>query len=187
MEYSSTNEAKFRRVFDSYFEPVNRYCLRRMPAEDVNDAVAEVFTVAWRKVDNIPDDNDVLPWLYGVARNEINNRRRSARRFRALIDKLGSQAYYPDPGPESVIVRNSELQELMRALGSLRLADQELLLLRTHEDLDHSQIAIAIGCSPDAARKRLSRATARLRRAACIPEPHQAALGSRVIEKGGDQ
>ena len=76
----STAEARFRWAFDTYFDTVNRYCLRRIPVSDVNDVVAEVFVVAWRKIDTMPDAGDVLPWLYGVARNEINNRRRASRR-----------------------------------------------------------------------------------------------------------
>lgn len=187
VKQSSADEAKFRRAFDAYFAAVNRYCLRRIPANDVNDVVAEVFAVAWRKVERMPDGELTLPWLYGVARNEVNNRRRANRRFRALISRLGGQAHHPDPGPETVIVRQTELETLMEALGTLRPEDRELLLLRTHEELDYSQIGIAVGCSPEAARKRLSRATSRLRRAAGIPEPQTAASGSRAIQEGEDQ
>jgi len=187
VKVSSTSEGRFRNVFDAYFDVVNRYCLRRIALNDVNDVVADVFAVAWRKVDQMPDGDDVLPWLYGVARNEIRNHHRSTRRFRALTDKIGGQARHPDPGPEPEVVRNVELQDLMGALASLRNDDQELLLLRTHEELDYAQIAIAIGSSPEAARKRLTRAITRLRRAANIPEPQQAGSGSRAIERGGDQ
>jgi RNA polymerase sigma-70 factor (ECF subfamily) len=84
-------------------------------------------------------------------------------------------------------VRQAEVDALMEALANLRAEDRELLLLRTHEELDYSQIGIAVGCSPEAARKRLSRATSRLRRAAGIPEPQPAASGSRAIQEGGDQ
>jgi RNA polymerase sigma-70 factor (ECF subfamily) len=174
-------------VFDLYFEPVNRYCLRRTALDDVNDVTAEVFAVAWRKVGQIPHGGDALPWLYGVARNEINNRRRTVRRRRALATKLKGQARSPELGPEPEIIRASEVQHVLNALGSLKPDDQELLLLRTHEELDFSQMAIAIGCSPEAARKRFSRAMTRLRKAAEIPEPHTAVPRVRAINEGGDQ
>ena len=187
MKQSSADEAKFRQAFDTHFAALIRYCLRRLPARDVNDVVAEVFVVAWRKVREMPDGDYTLPWLYGVARNEINNRRRAIRRFGALTSKLGGQAHHPDPGPEPVIMREAELQALIDALATLRTQDRELLLLRTHEELDYEQIGVAVGCSPEAARKRLSRATSRLRRAAGIPEPRPAASGSRAIQEAGDQ
>jgi hypothetical protein len=37
VQQSSADEAKFRQAFDAYFTAVNRYCLRRIPADDVND------------------------------------------------------------------------------------------------------------------------------------------------------
>lgn len=82
---------------------------------------------------------------------------------------------------------HAEYAELMAALARLRPDDQELLLLRTHEELDYSQIAAVIDSTPEAVRKRLSRALQRLRRAAGIPKPDAAALGSRATQEGGDR
>lgn len=175
---------RFRTAFESHFDAINRYCLRRISVDDVNDVVAEVFAVAWRKVERMPDGDEALPWLYGVARLEINNRRRATRRFRALVAKARSQAPQTEPGPEHVMIRKAQVQELVDALGTLRPEDQEVLLLRTHEELDYGQMGIALGCSPEAARKRLTRAISRLRRAAGIPDPHGAASGSRAIGEG---
>ena len=181
---AASSEAKFREAFTAHFNAINRYCLRRISLDEVNDVTAEIFAVAWRKVDRMPDD--ALPWLYGVARNEIRNRRRSHRRTQALKLKLSGQAESQDLGPEPIIVRNSELQELMTALRSLSDNDQELLLLHTHEELDYEQMGVALGCSPEAARKRLARAIGRLRRAGGIPDPKKGSQGIRAM-KGGDQ
>jgi RNA polymerase sigma-70 factor (ECF subfamily) len=183
---SPTSEARFRAAFDAYFEHMNRYCLRRIPSAEVNDTVADVFTVAWRKVDQMPEGAEALPWLYGVARNEIRNRQRSRRRSLALMARIGGQARAAEPGPESEVLRNIELRELMAAVETLRPADREVLLLRTHEELDYAQIAVAMSMSPEAARKRLARAVARLRRAARIPDPASAGSSSRAITEGGD-
>lgn len=182
---NETAEARFRRAFRSNFEAINRYCLRRISVDEVNDVVADVFVVAWRKIHRMPPPDDVLPWLYGVARNEINNSRRSLRRFGALKAKLNGQAQRPELGPEPIVVRNAELQEVMEALSSLSAVDQEVLLLHTHEELDYEQLAVALSCSPEAARKRLSRAITRLRNAGGYTKPSQAAQVRAM--KGGDQ
>ena len=183
----SASEAKFRRAFTVHFDAVSRYCLRRLSIGEVNDVVADVFTVAWRKVEQMPAPDDALPWLYGVARNEVNNRRRSIRRARALIARASTAATPTEPGPEPVIVAHAEYADLMHALRSLRPEDQELLMLRTHEELDYREIGMVLGTTPEAVRKRLHRALQRLRRAAGIPEPKVAATQSRAIEEGGDQ
>jgi RNA polymerase sigma factor (sigma-70 family) len=182
----NAQEAKFRRAFDAYFDALNRYCLRRIPADDVNDVVAEVFLVAWRKIDRIPDEPHSLPWLYQVAHHEISNRRRSTRRLLALKSRVGGLANHPEPGPESVVVRNEQYSHLMRALSNLRSSDREILLLRTHEDCGYEEIATVLSCSPEAARKRLARAVHRLRKEAGIMVSHPAEGKDAVVRFGGD-
>jgi RNA polymerase sigma-70 factor (ECF subfamily) len=186
LESATASEARFRRVFNEHYEAISRYVHRRLPAADANDAAAEVFAVAWRKIGNMPEGDEALPWLYGVARNEVRTSLRSTRRFLNLKTKLAGQAQHPEPGPEVVIVRNSEQAELLAALQMLTVGDQEILRLRAYEQLTHPEIAVVLGCSVEAAKKRSARAMKRLRKAAALPDPQDAATGSRVIPEGGD-
>ena len=55
MGSSPTTDTSFRRIYDEHFEAVTRYCLRRLPVAEVNDATAEVFLVAWRQIDRVPE------------------------------------------------------------------------------------------------------------------------------------
>lgn len=162
---TSAQRVQFRSAFDAHFDALNRYCLRRVPIDDVNDVVSEVFLVAWRKIDHMPAEPDCLMWLYGVARFEVNNRRRSNRRSRALAVRIRGVAHHPDPEPETVIIRREQSRLISKALSTLRPLDQEILLLRTHEELSYDQISIVVGCNPQTARKRMARALRRLRAA----------------------
>ncbi len=183
MAASPTTDAKFRSIFDENFEAVTRYCLRRLPVADANDATAEVFLVAWKKIDRVPADEDALPWLYGVARNVVRNSTRSIRRSGRLTGRLGGLARQHEPGPETQVVRRQEDEQLLNALASLNADDQEVLRLRAYEGMAAPQIAVALGISPEAAKKRLSRALGRLRRAAgttgsdISPHPRAASEG----------
>ncbi len=98
--------------------------------------------MAWRKIEEVPKGDDALPWLYGVARNEVSRSRRSIRRRHALQTKLGGQARHPDPSPEVVVVRKAEQERLVAALGRLKPKDQEVLRLRAYEHLTLSEVAI---------------------------------------------
>jgi len=187
VQTSSKSEARFRTTFDAYYDAVARYCLRRMAVQEVNDVVADVFAIAWRKIDALPTGEDALPWLFSVARNEIRNRHRAAIRLRRLGTRAAGQASQADPGPEAVVVSHAEYADLMSALRTLRPDDQEVLLLRTQEDLDYEQIGHAIGASPEATRKRVTRALQRLRRAAGISNPAANPARSRAIQEGGDR
>lgn len=182
----SSTRVRFDRIFGEHYESVSRYCHRRLPADDANDATAEVFVVVWRKIDDAPIEGEVLPWLYGIARNEVSRFRRSIRRRGALREKLHGQASHPEPSPEVVVVRNSEQERLVAALGKLKPKDREVLRLRAYEHLALSEIAIVLGCSVSAAKQRSARAIKRLRRAADLPGPQGAVSGSRAIQEGGD-
>lgn len=185
MAPSRAFDAKFRRVFDGHFDAVNRYCLRRLSRDDANDAAAQVFVVAWRKIDEMPEGEGALPWLYSIARYEVSTMRRAGRRLKALRSRLGGLAEPRVQSPEAVVVRRAEHEAVVTALWSLPHPDREVILLRSYEDLSIAQIAVVLGCSPEAAKKRLSRALKRLRKAAGLPEATASSQGSRAIQEGG--
>ena len=63
---AQTEQADFRTLFETYYDAVDRYCLRRLPIDAAADAACETFAVAWRRIDDLSFDDDVLPWLYGL-------------------------------------------------------------------------------------------------------------------------
>lgn len=185
MTAESPDRVRFDMIFDEHYDSVSRYCHRRLHPDDANETAAEVFVVAWKKIDQVPEGDEALPWLYGVARNEVSRARRSAARRSALRTKLAGQARHPDPGPEVLVVRNAEQERLVAALKALNRRDQEVLRLRAYEHLTLAEIATVLGCSEAAAKQRSARAIKRLRRAADLPAPQDAAPGSRAIQEGG--
>ena len=78
-------DARYRRVFDRYHTEVYAYCRRRTDAQTAADCLAETFLVAWRRIDDIPDGDAALGWLYGVARRVLANEFRHHRRSRRLL------------------------------------------------------------------------------------------------------
>ena len=178
------NGLKLRRAFDAHYNAVSRYCHRRLPPHAANDATAQVFAVAWRKIEDMPVGDAALPWLYAVARYEVSSAQRSERRLRNLRTKLDGQARALEDGPAAVVVRNVEHEELLAALGTLRPADQEVLRLRVYEELPPAEVAAVLGCSVEAAKKRSVRALRRLRRAAGIDQPRTIASSASTGEEG---
>lgn len=180
---STSSDARFRRLFDEAYEPVHRYCLRRLSPSDANDATAEAFVVAWRRIEDVPDGDDAIPYLFGIARNVVWNAQRSNRRAVRLRARLKDEPEETAAPADRMLIRNEEDRLLVEALATLSDEDQEILRLKSYEGLDSRQISLALGCSHAAARKRLSRATARLRKAV---GPAIGLDDSRVIERGGD-
>lgn len=100
------NSHAFRRQrFDALFEAhkvdVASYCSWRSASRaDAEDAVAEVFLVAWRKIDLIPRGDGARAWLYATARRVTANARRSIRRRDALDDRMSQDRSVNGPQPD---------------------------------------------------------------------------------------
>ena len=129
---------------------------RRVPGL-ADEIVAETFLVAWRRLDEVPDD--ALPWLLGVARNVRANLHRSDRRRDALVQRLGPERPRAGDDPVDTV---GERDALRSALATLSEADREVLLLTAWDDLDRDQVARALGCSRANVAVRLFRARRRL-------------------------
>jgi RNA polymerase sigma-70 factor (ECF subfamily) len=166
------------------FDEVRRFCLRRLPVSDVNDAVSEVYLVAWQKADEIPRGDEALRWLYGVARNVVRHTERSNRRRLRLTAKAMREPTSTVLGPEMQVVRHSDDEALATAIGRLSESDQEVIRLRGWEDLNAPAIAQVLGCSVSAAEKRVARAFKRVEKTLRIR--NRVTTGQGTVTKRGD-
>jgi RNA polymerase sigma factor (sigma-70 family) len=154
---------RFDALFASYSSDIVAYCgWRAGSPSDAQDAMAEVFLTAWRRLDELPEGDAARVWLYATARRVIANQRRSSHRRLALYQRLALDAAAgapqpPSSGPEETLVHE--------ALDRLRPRDREVLLLAEWEGLSPAQIAVVSGCLAITARGRLHRARRRFRAA----------------------
>jgi len=158
----ASRRARFRVVYDANYHRVLGYVLRRAATrEDAEDAVAETFLTAWRRLDEVPCGGGARPWLYGVARNALANQRRGERRRGRLWGRLQAE---PTPVAWRWPDADDQLAPVAAAFTRLREDDRELFALVAWEELDPDEIATVLGCSRNAARIRLHRARRRLAR-----------------------
>ena len=156
----SDREERFRRLFLQCYQPLQAYARRRAAPTDSDDIVAEVLTVAWRRLGDVPEGAE-LPWLYGVARRILANQRRGDARRLRLADSLKEQPRgSDDPTAESVAIGD---EPVLQALRRLPATDREVLCLAAWEGLTAADIAIVLECTANAAALRLSRARQKLR------------------------
>lgn len=151
----------FERLYREHAGRVKAYGLRRVGSEAAADeVVSDVFLVAWRRLDSVPDDP--LPWLLGVARNVVANRRRGERRMTALHGRIAATERAPvvDPSGPDDLLEGDDL--VVRALARLPERDRELLMLVAWEGLEPAGVARVLGISRGTANVRLHRARRRL-------------------------
>ncbi|MET7684866.1 sigma-70 family RNA polymerase sigma factor [Streptomyces sp. NPDC005423] len=158
-----SNDETFAAAYREHYWAVSRYVARRLDGrpDEVEEVVADVFTVAWRRRGDLPAAP--LPWLYGVARNCLANTVRGHGRRRRLLHRLGNdetahgRQVVDGPGADTPGAWVHE------ALARLSAADQEVLRLTAWEELAVDEVAVALGCGTRAAAMRLHRARHRLR------------------------
>lgn len=148
--------ARFDALFRDHQRAVLAYAIRRtLTLADAEDAAAETFVIAWRRIDAAPGE-DWLPWLYAIARRVLANQRRGSGRRERLAALLRVEDV-----PTPMRLGDAADGPAFRALATLSPADQEVLRLVAWEELGNQQIAAVLGVSANAVAIRLHRARAR--------------------------
>jgi RNA polymerase sigma-70 factor (ECF subfamily) len=149
---------RFEALFRDNAAVVRAYAARRIGRDDADDVVGEVFLIAWRRLDDLPEEPG--PWLLGVARRVIANRRRGELRRSAMHDRLSAGA--------ARVAQPREPQgtdgAVAAALARLDERDVEVLLLTAWDGLGHADAARVLGIRTGTLTVRLHRARRRFAR-----------------------
>ncbi|GAA4125626.1 hypothetical protein GCM10022215_34250 [Nocardioides fonticola] len=151
------------------------YAHRHIGADEAPDVVAEVFLVAWRRWDEVPDPP--IGWLIRTASGVLRNRLRSTRRAVRLTDRIALLDAVASTGPDTAdaVVRRAEAIQRLAALPD---DHREAVLLVSWDGLSMEAAAEVAGVRPATFRKRLSRARERLQREESPLPPSTPALSS---------
>ena len=181
------DDTRFEQMYTTHRDAIWSYAVRRVTRDEVDEAVAEVFTVAWRKIGQCPEPEEQLPWLYAIGRNIVRNTHRASNRRNRLWSKVSSMPPSDETGSDVQVVRNFEDAELLTVVSRLKPIDQELLRLRTWEELPIKDIAVVVGLSPKSVESRLVRIRKNLARMLAVPAspPHGVSPG--YTHEGGEQ
>jgi RNA polymerase sigma-70 factor, ECF subfamily len=164
---------RFEALFRDNYTAVSRFLARRADRGTAEELAAEVFEIAWRRLDRVPAEP--LPWLYATARRCLANHRRAAVRAQDKARRAGSEPTAParDPG-DAVAGREHALQ----AFARLSERDREALRLVAWDGLSNADAARVLGVPRVTFAARVSRARRRLERHLGADDP----CSPRVLE-----
>ena len=151
-------QAALERLMAQYGTALLRMCCLYLRDYSLaEDAVQETFLKAYARLDSFRGDCSEQTWLMKIAINTCRDMLRSAwmrhhDRY-ADLSKLPERAYCPEPPDDTIVQAVSALPPRLR----------EAVLLRYWQGLTIAETAQALRLSPEAIKKRLRRANARLR------------------------
>lgn len=148
----------FQRFLDAHRDDVWRFLVAAVGREHADDCFQETFLAAMRAYPRLRSDANVRGWVLTIAhRKALDHHRARARRPVPVeaVDELAGAA------PPAAEPRDEELWARVRALPPKQRA---AVTLRYAGDLTHAEIADALSCSQDAARRSLHEGLTKLRK-----------------------
>lgn len=138
---------------------LGRLCMALLGSQaDADEATQETLLRAHRALPGYRGEGSVKAWLCGIARHVCAHVLETRRKGRELAELV----VVPDEGADDLAARQ-RARAIRAALEHLKPSERDVLVLRFVADLSHREIAVACNLDEAAARKRISRALARLR------------------------
>jgi RNA polymerase sigma factor (sigma-70 family) len=144
----------FQTLIDEHAATVMAVLRGAVGREGAEDAFQETFLAALRAYPELHDGRNLRGWLITIAHRKAIDHHRAKGRAPVPVATIREEPVFdPDPADGEVWTAVTTLPPKQRAAVTLRFAG----------DLPHEEIAAALGCSPEAARRSLHEGLKRLR------------------------
>jgi RNA polymerase sigma factor (sigma-70 family) len=146
----------FQTVLDEHAGAVMAILHGAVGRDGAEDCFQETFLAALRAYPKLEDGRNLRGWLLTIAHRKAIDHHRARGRAPVPLAKppeLAIADVIPDPD-----------DGLWAAVGALPPKQRAAVALRYGSDLPHDEIAAALGCSPEAARRSLHEGLKRLRK-----------------------
>jgi RNA polymerase sigma factor (sigma-70 family) len=144
----------FQVLIDEHAAEVMAVLRGAVGRDGAEDCFQETFLAALRAYPRLKDASNLRGWLITIAhRKAIDHHHAKGRRPVPVAEVV--ETAVTDPEPDDGI---------WAAVGALPPKQRAAVTLRYASDLPHAEIAAALGCSPEAARRSLHEGLKRLRK-----------------------
>jgi RNA polymerase sigma-70 factor, ECF subfamily len=142
----------FDQLYRLYAPLVHGILLARVPRDEVDDLLQDIFFHAYRKLGTLRDWSAFGPWIAMIARNRAIDFHRRAKETVEISDDLRAK---DDSTPHA--------EEVLRLIRALPDAYRETLVLRLVEGMTGPEISVRTGLTPASVRVNLHRGMKLLR------------------------
>lgn len=146
----------FQALLDEHAADVMAVLRGAVGGTDAEDCFQETFLAALRAYPRLDDAGNLRGWLLTIAhRKAIDHHRANGRRPVPVAETAELAGATAEPELDD---------EIWVLVGALPPKQRAAVALRYGSDLPHAEIAAALGCSPEAARRSLHEGLKRLRK-----------------------
>lgn len=160
----------FSKIYDKYIDKIYRFIFLKVNSQEIaQDLTSETFLRGWKvfksqnsagkklnRIENPP------AFLYQIARNLVIDHYRQKGKFQ-VMPASDSQIVDPRINLEERVCLNSDLEQVMKALNTLKDEYQDVIIYRYLDELSVPEIAKIMEKSEGAVRVTLHRALVALR------------------------
>lgn len=165
MKISSDRQAAGPGASSAFLPAVRRFFQRRVPSQDVEDLVQDVFLgLQARKTENRIENNEA--YLFTIARNVLARHWQKNSLIRA-DGELADAEHVRDTTPlqDQRLLDKESLKQVLQAMETMSTRTRNIFLMHRFEDMTYTAIARQFGISTSAVEKHIMAALQALVRA----------------------
>ena len=157
------SECHFNELYRRYFQRIYSFVYTRMRNHaDAEEVVQETFTAVYRSFESYRGTSSLLSWIYGIAKNTLNNSLRRARSEVQRLDALRPEVLRPpsafgDCTPEEHLNLRRYAEAVGEQLESMSEWQCEIFVMRHLQNMSIKEISRRTDRSSDAVRSSLYR------------------------------
>ena len=156
------NNLAFNHIVEKYQHSIYNLCYRMLKnADEAEDAVQEVFTRAYFKLDFYNDTDKFSTWLFSIASHYCIDRLRK-RHFQLIpwddLASWGRWSIQGTPQPERVLIEAEAVEEIQALLNGLPPDYRMAVILKYWQAMSYQEIAETLKTTVSAVKSKLFRA-----------------------------
>ena len=157
------DETAFTELYERYFDRVYHFAYARLRHHaDAEEVAQETFVAVFRSIEAFVGRSALLSWIYGIAKNTVNNHLRRNRAQEQRIERAEPEFVrnahtFEACSPEDHVSYRRCADAALKSLESVSEWQAEVFALRHFENMPIQDIADRMSRSNDAIRSSLFR------------------------------
>ena len=145
------DQISFNYLLDTFWSYVFNFQLKKIENEnDAEDITIRTFSKAFDKIDTFKEEYKFSTWLISISKNVyvdyMRKRKNLIQTITTTKEQEEAQHIIDDsPSPEDKIIREQNLEKLLKDIKQLKPKYQEVIQLRFFQELSYKEISEQLG------------------------------------------